>query len=59
MSNGRLGSGRFWHDRRARPEYLLPWTRSKDPTTAAKLWDRLAASTATDAPGSAHPGGTG
>jgi hypothetical protein len=38
----RLGSGRFWHDRRARPEYLLPWTREKDPAAARELWDHLA-----------------
>lgn len=30
-----LGSGRFWHDRRARPEYPLPWTREKDPPPPA------------------------
>jgi NAD(P)-dependent dehydrogenase (short-subunit alcohol dehydrogenase family) len=36
-----LGSGRFWHDRRPRTEYLFPWTR-EDPETAATLWDRLA-----------------
>jgi dehydrogenase/reductase SDR family member 12 len=41
----RLGSGRFWHDRRARPEYLLPRTRKKDPAAARELWDRLAALT--------------
>jgi hypothetical protein len=29
-----LGSGRFWHDRHARPEYPLPWTRETDPSTA-------------------------
>ena len=44
----RLGSGRFWHDRRARPEHPLPWTREKDPGAARKLWDHLAAATATD-----------
>ncbi len=36
---GLLGSGQFWHDRRPRPEYLLPWTRESDPATAARLWD--------------------
>ena len=36
---GLLGSGRFWHDRRPRPEYLLPWTRERDPAVAARLWD--------------------
>ena len=30
----RLASGRFWHDRRARPEHPLPWTRETDPSTA-------------------------
>jgi dehydrogenase/reductase SDR family member 12 len=42
----RLGSGRFWHDRRPRPEHLLPWTRDKDPAAARKLWDHLATLTA-------------
>jgi dehydrogenase/reductase SDR family member 12 len=42
----RLGSGRLWHDRRARPEYLLPWTREKDPAAARELWDHLATLTA-------------
>ncbi len=45
-----LGSGRFWHDRRARPEYPLPWTRETGPSTARKLWDHLVAATATDSP---------
>ena len=45
-----LGSGRFWHDRRARPEHPLPWTRETDPSTVRKLWDHLAAATATDSP---------
>jgi dehydrogenase/reductase SDR family member 12 len=50
-SPARLGSGRFWHDRRPRPEYLLPWTREKDPAAARKLWDHLAATvTAADLP---------
>lgn len=34
MPPERLGSGRFWHDRRPRPEYLLPGTREKDPAAA-------------------------
>ena len=42
---GQLGSGQFWHDRRPRPEYLLPWTREKDPAAAGELWDRLTALT--------------
>jgi dehydrogenase/reductase SDR family member 12 len=41
-----LGSGRFWHDRRPRPEYLLPWTRDKDSAAGRRLWDHLAAYTA-------------
>jgi dehydrogenase/reductase SDR family member 12 len=40
-----LGSGRFWHDRRPRPEYPLPWTRGHDLAAASKLWDDLAAAT--------------
>jgi dehydrogenase/reductase SDR family member 12 len=46
MRPERLGSGRFWHDRRPRPEHLLPWTREKDPAAARKLWDQVAAFTA-------------
>ena len=53
MPPERLGSGRFWHDRRPRPEYLLPWTRDKDPAAARKLWDHLAACTAS--PGQPGP----
>jgi hypothetical protein len=41
---GLLGSGRFWHDRRPRPEYLLPWTRETDPSASARLWDCIAES---------------
>jgi len=52
-----LGTGRFWHDRRARPEYRLPWTREEDRGAARELWDRLAASTGTaPAPGASAPG---
>jgi dehydrogenase/reductase SDR family member 12 len=36
----RLGSGRFWHDRRPRAEYRLPWTREA-PGAARVLWDRI------------------
>jgi dehydrogenase/reductase SDR family member 12 len=36
----RLGSGRFWHDRRPRAEYRLPGTREA-PQTARLLWDRI------------------
>jgi dehydrogenase/reductase SDR family protein 12 len=39
-----LGSGRFWHDRRPRPEYPLPWTAGADPAGAAlELWEHVAA----------------
>lgn len=46
MPPERLGSGRFWHDRRPRPEHLFPWTREKDPAAARRLWDQVAAFTA-------------
>jgi dehydrogenase/reductase SDR family member 12 len=36
-----LGSGGFWHDRRRRPEHLLPWTR-EDAAARHLLWDRCA-----------------
>ena len=36
-----LGSGCFWHDRRPRSEYLLPWTRERDPAAARHLWDSI------------------
>ena len=36
----RLGSGRFWHDRRPRAEYRLPWTHEV-PGAARLLWDRI------------------
>ena len=52
----RLGSGRFWHDRRARPEHPLPWTREKDPGAARKLWDQLAAAAGMDPPKLAQAG---
>ena len=50
MPPERLGSGRFWHDRRPRPEHPLPWTPEHDPGAGRKLWDHLAAATATDTP---------
>ena len=53
MPPERLGSGRFWHDRRPRPEYPLPWTRGHDPGAARDLWDHLAGATA-GAPKLAH-----
>jgi NAD(P)-dependent dehydrogenase (short-subunit alcohol dehydrogenase family) len=57
MPPERLGSGRFWHDRRPRPEYPLPWTRGHDPGAARKLWDHLDTATA-DAPRPEHASGT-
>jgi len=50
MPPERLGSGRFWHDRRPRPEYPLPWTRGHDPDAARELWDQLTTATAAGAP---------
>jgi dehydrogenase/reductase SDR family member 12 len=36
----RLGSGKFWHDRRPRTEYRLP--RTREPWPAARiLWDHI------------------
>jgi NAD(P)-dependent dehydrogenase (short-subunit alcohol dehydrogenase family) len=49
--HARLGSGLFWHDRRARPEYTLPRTREKTPADTRELWDHLDAVTAADPPG--------
>jgi dehydrogenase/reductase SDR family member 12 len=37
----RLGSGCFWHDRRPRSEYRLPWTREDDPGVARHLWESI------------------
>ena len=42
---GQLGSGCFWHDRRPRPEYPLPWTREPDPAAATRLWELVAQAT--------------
>jgi NAD(P)-dependent dehydrogenase (short-subunit alcohol dehydrogenase family) len=36
-----LGTGGFWHDRRRRPEHLLPWTR-EDASARDLLWERCA-----------------
>ena len=55
-SPGALGSGRFWHDRRPRPEYPLPWTRERDPATARRLWECVAAAAE---PGPSRPSGAG
>jgi len=38
---GPLGSGRFWHDRRPRPENRRPWTGHADTAAARHLWDCL------------------
>ena len=56
MPPERLGSGRFWHDRRPRPEYPLPWTRGQDPHAGRELWDHLDTATATGAPKLAQAG---
>jgi dehydrogenase/reductase SDR family member 12 len=56
MPPERLGSGRFWHDRRPRPEHLLPWTREKDSAAARNLWELLAA--ITTSPAGPDRGGT-
>jgi hypothetical protein len=32
--------GSFWHDRRARPKHLLPWTREA-PDDRDRLWSEL------------------
>jgi NAD(P)-dependent dehydrogenase (short-subunit alcohol dehydrogenase family) len=37
-----LGSGQFWHDRRPRSPYRLPWTREADPDVARQLWESIA-----------------
>jgi hypothetical protein len=47
---GRLGSGQFWHDRRPRSEYLLPWTRESSPAIAGQLWERIAGLSGLDDP---------
>lgn len=39
-----VGTGRFWHDRRPRPEHYLPWTRETDVERDA-LWARVEALT--------------
>jgi dehydrogenase/reductase SDR family member 12 len=58
MPPERLGSGRFWHDRRPRPEHPLPWTRGQDPGAARRLWDHLDTATAVGTPRPEHTGGT-
>ncbi len=32
-----IGTGRFWHDRRSRPEHYVPWTREA-PADRERLW---------------------
>lgn len=44
-----LGSGGFWHDRRRRPEHLLPWTR-EHASARDLLWDRCARAAAITPP---------
>jgi dehydrogenase/reductase SDR family protein 12 len=34
----RLGSGKFWFDRRAAPTHIFPWTR-ESAQDRQKLWD--------------------
>ena len=43
----RLGSGRFWHDRRPRPVNRLPGARPDQPGAAGRLWDWVAAKAGT------------
>lgn len=38
------GTGRFWHDRRPRPEHYVPWTR-ETPADRDALWARVEALT--------------
>ncbi|MGI9001567.1 MAG: SDR family NAD(P)-dependent oxidoreductase [Pseudonocardia sp.] len=33
-----IGTGRFWHDRRTRPEHYVPWTR-EGPDDRVRLWE--------------------
>ena len=40
-----VGSGGFWHDRRRRPEHLLPWTREA-ASAPRRLWERCAGAAA-------------
>ena len=58
MPPERLGSGRFWHDRRPRPEHPLPWTRGQDPGAARRLREHLDTATAPGAPRPEHASGT-
>ncbi|GAA3240519.1 hypothetical protein GCM10017691_42720 [Pseudonocardia petroleophila] len=39
-----VGTGRFWHDRRPRPEHYVPWTR-ETPAERDALWSRVEALT--------------
>jgi dehydrogenase/reductase SDR family member 12 len=40
-----LGTGRFWHDRRPRREYLTGRVTARQDFLAGELWDKLAAMT--------------
>jgi dehydrogenase/reductase SDR family member 12 len=40
-----LGTGRFWHDRRPRREYLIGQHPARDEGLARALWDELATTT--------------
>ena len=40
-----LGTGRFWHDRRPRREYLTGRLTAQQDFLAGELWDKLAAMT--------------
>lgn len=40
------GTGRFWHDRRPRPEHYVPWTR-ETAADRAHLWERCCVLTGT------------
>jgi NAD(P)-dependent dehydrogenase (short-subunit alcohol dehydrogenase family) len=39
----RLGTGRFWHDRRPRSEYRLPRTRNAPTTSTRGFWHHVRA----------------
>ena len=51
-----LGSGCFWHDRRPRSEYRLPWTREDDPAAARHLWESMDRAAGADPSPGAAPG---
>ena len=45
----RLGTGRFWHDRRRRPVYRLAGARPEPPDAGKRLWDWTAEQAGVDA----------